>query len=69
MEYSKILGDFYRLHKFVILMADVMFVNGIAFLRNIKMITVEHIPNRTVGQLAKSLMIIFLTIRNRWFCR
>ena len=39
-----------------------MFVNGIAFLisfsRNIKLLTVEHVPNRTVGQLAKSIMKI-----------
>ena len=37
-----------------------MFVNGIAFLisflQNIKLLTVEHVPNRTVGQLAKSIM-------------
>ena len=39
-----------------------MFVNGIAFLvsfsRNIKLLTVEHVPNQTVGQLAKSIMKI-----------
>ena len=39
-----------------------MFVNGVAFLiifsQNIKLLTVEHIPTRTVGQLAKSLMNI-----------
>ena len=42
--------------------ADVMFVNGITFLisfsQNIKLLTVEHVPNRTVGQLAKSIMKI-----------
>ena len=39
-----------------------MFVNGIAFLvsfsRNIKLLTVEHVPNRTVGQLSKSTVKI-----------
>ena len=52
--------DFYRLNKFVTLTADVMFVCGLPFLvtfsQNIKMTTVEFIPTRTAGQLAKSIM-------------
>ena len=55
-------GDFYRLHKFVNLESDVMFVNSIHFLvnfsRSIRLITVEHVPTRTRAQLAKSLMKI-----------
>ena len=51
--------DFYKLHKFVTLAADVMFVCGIPFLvtrsRGIKFYTGEFIPNRKAGQLAKSL--------------
>ena len=39
-----------------------MFVNGIAFLitfsRNIRLVTVEHVPSRTAAQLAKFLMKI-----------
>ena len=54
MELTKIPREFCLQHKFVTLTADVMFVNGIAFLisfsRNIKLLTVEHVPNRTVGQ-------------------
>ena len=56
----KISGDFYRLHKFVTLEADVMFVNSIPFLvtlyRNTRLITVEHVPTRNAVQLAKYLM-------------
>ena len=61
-EYMKMPRDFYQLHKFVTLSADVMFVNGIPFLitfsRNIRLITAEHVPTRTARQLAKSLMNI-----------
>ena len=62
VEFTKFSREFYLQHKFVTLTADVMFVNGIAFLisfsRNIKLLTVEYVPNRTVGQLAKSIMKI-----------
>ena len=61
-EYMKIPRDFYRLHNFVTLAADVMFVNSIPFLvtlsRNIILITVEHVTTRTRVQLAKSSMNI-----------
>ena len=54
--------DFYRLHHFVTLTADVMFVNGLAFFttlgRDIRFGTAEHVPSRTAKQLAKSLMKI-----------
>ena len=59
-EYLGIPKDFYRLHHFVTLTADVMFVNGIAFFttlgRDIRFGTAEHVPSRTAKQLAKSLM-------------
>ena len=52
--------DFYQLHKFVTLTADVMFVNGIPFLvtfsRNILLGTCKYLHTRTSGQLDKSLM-------------
>ena len=58
-EFIPIPRDFYELHKFVTLTADVMFVNGIAFLttlsRKIRMFTAEHIPTRTGPQLISSL--------------
>ena len=51
--------DFYVLNRFVTLTADVMFVNGIAFLttlsRKIRLTTVEHVPSRTAEQLSSSL--------------
>ena len=48
-------------HRFVsmTLTADVMFVNGMPLLitlsRRIRLLTVEHIPSRTVNQLGSSL--------------
>eukprot|EP00957_Ditylum_brightwellii_P179193 13652001-Ditylum_brightwellii.AAC.1 len=50
-EYLGIPRDFYRLHHFVTLTADVMFVNGLAYFttlgRGIRFGTAEHIPSRT----------------------
>ena len=61
-EYLGIPRDFYCLHHFVTLTADVMFVNGLAFFttlgRDIRFGTAEHVPSRTAKQLAKSLMKI-----------
>ena len=43
--------DFYRLHKFLTLLADLMFVGGLPFLitslRHIKLSTAEFVPTRT----------------------
>ena len=54
-EYVKIIKAFYKLHKFATLMADIMFVNGNAFMiaspRKLKFVTVEHIPSLTFKQL------------------
>eukprot|EP00957_Ditylum_brightwellii_P101488 7734075-Ditylum_brightwellii.AAC.1 len=59
-EHLGIPRDFYCLHHFVKLTADVMFVNGLAFFtslgREIRFGTAELIPSRTAKQLAKSLM-------------
>ena len=56
-EYIGIPKDFYELHKFVTLTAEVMFVNGIAFLttlsQDIRLFTCEHVPSRTAKQLSK----------------
>ena len=52
-EYLGIPKDFYRLHHFVTLTADVMFVNGIAFFttlgRDIRFGTAEHVPLYALG--------------------
>ena len=61
-EYLEIPKDFYWLHHFVTLTADVVFVNEIPFFtnlsRDIRFGTAEHVPSRTAKQLAKSLINI-----------
>jgi len=61
-EYLGIPRDFHRVHHFVTLTADVMFVNGLAFFttlgRDIRFGTAEHVPSQMAKQLAKSLMKI-----------
>jgi hypothetical protein len=58
-EPGRIPDDFHRLHRFVVITADVMFVNGIAFLttlsRKLQLSTVEQLPSRTAMQLSNSL--------------
>ena len=58
-EYIQIPKDFILLHKKVVLVADIMFVNNVAFLvklsRKIKFLTVEHIKSRSAKQLVHSL--------------
>ena len=57
--------------KSVVLVADVMFVNGLPFFvtmsRNIRLYTVEHIPSRSVKQLSRSLTKILKTYGARGF--
>ena len=59
-EYLEIPRDYYRLHRFVTLTADVMFVNGLPFLtkmsQDTRFGTAEYIVSRTAKQLAKSLI-------------
>ena len=61
-EYIDIPRDFYELHKFVTLTADVMFVNGMVLFttlsQDIRLFTCEHVPTRTAKQLSKSLQKI-----------
>ena len=55
--YMGIPKGIYERYKYIVLTADVIFVNGIAFLvslfRGIRLYTCEHVPNRKVNQLAK----------------
>ncbi len=55
---GRIPDDFHCLHKCGVLTADVMFVNGMAFLttlsRKLCLSTVEHLPSRTATQLSNS---------------
>jgi len=59
-EYVDIPRDFYRLHRFVTLVGDVMFVNGMPFLltlsRKLSFGTVEFLTLRTAPQLCRSLL-------------
>ena len=61
-EYLETPKDFYRLHHFVNLTADVMFVNGIpsftTLSQDIILGTDEHVPSCTAKQLGKSLIKI-----------
>jgi hypothetical protein len=42
--------DFVQLHKYIMLVVDVMFVNGLPFLvtspRGLSLVTIEHLPSR-----------------------
>ena len=57
LDYVAVSKDFIKLHKFVTLVADVVFVNGAPFLiimaSGIQFLTVEHIPTCTAKQLSK----------------
>ncbi len=57
---GRISDDFHRLHKFVVLTTDVMFVNSMAFLTTLSwkllLSTVEQLPSRTATQLSNSLI-------------
>jgi hypothetical protein len=56
---ARIPKDFIQLHKYVPLVADVMFVNGLPFLvtssRGISLVTIEHLPSPTARRLVHTL--------------
>jgi hypothetical protein len=64
VEYARIPKDFIQLHKYVTLVADVMFVNGLPFLvtssRGISLVTIEHLPSRTAKRLAHNLKRVLM---------
>ena len=59
IEYVQIPWDFVELHKYVTLVADVMFVNGLPFLvtssRGISLVTIEYLKSRTAKRLVDTL--------------
>ncbi len=63
VEYVQIPWDFVQLHKYLTLVADVMFVNGLPFLvtswRGLSLVTIEHLPSRTAKRLALTLERVF----------
>ncbi len=60
-DYVKIPRDFKELHKYVTIVADVMFVNSLPFVvtssRGICLVTIEFLPSRTAKQLACSVCV------------
>jgi hypothetical protein len=65
VEYVQIPWDFVQLHKhkYVMLVADVMFVNGLSFLvtslQGLSLVTIEHLPLRTAKCLVHTLERVF----------
>jgi hypothetical protein len=59
VDYVKIPRDFIKIHKYVMLVVDVLFVNGLPFLvtssRGISLIIVEFLPSGTAKCLALTL--------------
>jgi hypothetical protein len=59
VEYVQISWDFVELHKYVMLVADIMFVNGLPFLvtslREISLATIEYLKLRTAKRLIHTL--------------
>jgi hypothetical protein len=59
VDYVKIPRDFIEMHKYVTLVADVLFVNGLPFLvtslRGMSLITIEFLPLQTAKRLALTL--------------
>jgi hypothetical protein len=56
VKYVQIPWDFVQLHKYVTLVVDVMFMNGLPFLvtssRGLSLVRIEHLPSRTAKPLA-----------------
>ncbi len=63
VKYVQIPWDFVQLHKYVTLVADVVFVNGLSFLvtslQGLSLVTIEHLPSRTAKRLVHTLESVF----------
>ncbi len=63
VKYVQIPRDFVQLHKYVMLVADVMFVNGLPFLvtysQGLSLVTIEHLQSRTTKRLVHTLERVF----------
>ncbi len=59
IDYVQIPRDFVKMHKYITLAADVMFVNGLPFLvtlsRGISLVKIEFLPSRTAKHLVHTL--------------
>jgi hypothetical protein len=67
IEYVQIPWDFVKMHKYMTLAVDVMFVNGLSFLvtssRGISLVRIEYLPSRTVKRLVHTLRRVFRKYR------
>jgi hypothetical protein len=67
----KIPQDFMELHKYMTIVADIMFVNGSPFLvtssRGISLVTIEFLPSRTAKQLASRMERVVRIYRRAGF--
>jgi hypothetical protein len=63
VKYVQIPWDFAQLHKYVTLVADVMFVNGLPFLvtslQGLSLVAIEHLQLRTAKRLVHTLERVF----------
>jgi hypothetical protein len=63
VDYVQIPRDSVKMHKYVTLADDLMFVNGLPFLvtssRGISLVTIEYLPSRTAKRLVHTLRRVF----------
>ena len=61
-DYMTIPAELTSLHRYVMIMADVMFVLGLPFLitlpRRVRYVTVQFVPRRMAGELANALKLV-----------
>jgi hypothetical protein len=59
VNYLEIPWDFVKMHKHLVLVVDVMFMNGLPFLvtssRGISLVTIEYLPSCTANRLIPTL--------------
>jgi hypothetical protein len=71
VEIVQVPQDFVQLHKYVTLVSDVMFVNGLLFLvtssRGLKLVTIEYLPSRMAKRLVHTLQRVFRIYRTARF--
>jgi hypothetical protein len=71
IEFIQIPWDFVELHKYVMLVADVIFVNGLPFLVNssqgISLVTIEYLKLRTAKRLIDTLERVIRIYRKAGF--
>ena len=63
VEYVQIPWDFVQLHKYITLVVDVVFMNGLSFLvislQGLSLATIEHLPSRTARHLVHTPKRVF----------